>query len=91
MADTKIVVKDVQIHPETGYVTYHVYSDNSNGNIQWHGPVKQYGCDHQMLRDRFHGSLEEFEAYVANEHRPFSGADPSMTEAVLKRKGAVIG
>lgn len=90
MAETKIVVKDVHIHPETGYVTYHVQSETVEGNQTWKGPVKQYGCDTQMLRDRFNGNLEEFEAFIKSEHGPLVGAHPKLVEAAVARKGKAL-
>lgn len=91
MAETKIIITNVHNHPETGHITYTVQSETVDGGSSWKGPLKQYGCDMQMLRDRFHGKLEEFESYIASEHKPFVGAHPEIMSALEKRKGAVIG
>jgi len=87
MADTKIKVRDVTVHPETGHLTYHVYAETTEGQHTWPGPVKLYGCDPQMLRDRFNGNLEEFEAWVKSQHAPFVGAHPAIQKAAMSRKG----
>jgi len=91
MAKTEIVVHDVHVHPETGHITYTVRSRTTDGKATWDGPLKQYGIDRQALRDRFHGSIDEWEAHVALEHAPFCGADPQEVQDLIKRKGKVIG
>lgn len=90
MAETKIVIHDVHVHPETGHTTYTLKAETTEGTATWTGPVKQYGVDPQMLRDRFNGDISQFEKWAANEHKSIIGAHPEYVDKMMKRKGCVI-
>lgn len=90
-AKTEIHVHDVSVHPSTGHVTYVLKARTTDGNAVWDGPKATYGVDPHTLRDRFNGDIAQFEAWAASEHRALVGADPKLVDAVMKRKGVVIG
>jgi len=85
--EAKIIVKDVQVHSETGYVTYHIYSVSQLDGVTYEGPIKQYGIDAQMLRDRYNGSLEQFEAHVKQQHAHLMGVHKGLVAQAMSRKG----
>lgn len=89
--ETQIIVHDVNVTPMTGHITYLVRTKTTKDNAEWYGPLRQYGIDQQMLRDRFHGSLDEFEAWIVKEHHSIAGAHPKLVEDVMARKGKVLG
>jgi hypothetical protein len=89
--ESKTVVKNISVNRETGHIVYHVHTVNTEGNATWNGPVKDYGVDLQMLRDRFNGNIEEFEAWILKEHAPYVGANPELTDRLLKRIGGTLG
>jgi hypothetical protein len=88
--ETKIIIYDVHVHPETGYVTYTLQTVTKDGSRSWMGPKKQYGTDQQMLRDRFNSDIAQFEAWAAREHRAIVGVHPEFVDQMMKRKGQVI-
>lgn len=88
--ETKIIIHDVHIHPETGYVTYTLKAQTTDGNRSWMGPLKQYGTDQQQLRDRYNGDIAQFEAWAAREHRSIVGVHPEFVDEMMKRKGQII-
>jgi hypothetical protein len=90
MPQTTIIVHDVHVHPDTGHTTYTLKSETTNGNAKWTGPLRQYGIDRQALRDRFNDSIDEFEAHIAIEHRPFCGVHPADRDALVARKGKTL-
>ena len=91
MAESKVVIHDYKLDPNTGRVELHLKTQNTEGTATWEGPVKQYSCDQHMLRDRFNGNIEEFEAWCAREHQQLTGVHPDLHATLAARKGKVIG
>jgi hypothetical protein len=90
-AKTEVIIHDVNVHPSTGHVSYVLKTRTTDGNASWEGPKATYGVDAQTLRDRFNGDIAQFEVWAANEHKSLTGPHPDVLEAVMKRKGQVIG
>ena len=88
---TEIVIHDYKVDPLNGGIEVHLKTKRTEGNNIREGRPKIYGCDRQMLRDRFNGNLEEFEAWAAREHGKLTGASESLKAQVAARKGKVIG
>lgn len=89
--ETKIIIHDYQVHPNTGHVTVLVKSHTADGKAEWDGPLMAYGADAVTFRHRFNSDPAQFENWVASEHRANMGAQPGLIDALLKRKGQVIG
>lgn len=91
MADKQsVVIHDYRHDAHTGRIEVHLKVKHESGNAEWHGPIRQYGCDAQTLRDRFNGNIEEFEAWAAKQHRSIEGIHPDMVQKLMERKGKVI-
>ena len=90
-AETKIIIVDYEQNGLTGHITVKVKTHTADGNSSWDGPIMQYGVDALAFRTRFSGDIEQFEAWVVSEHRANIGANQKLTEALLARKGKVIG
>lgn len=88
--ETKIVVHDYSVHPETGHIRLSLRTESVDGNHKWYGPIAGYGTDPKMLQTRFHGSIDEFEQWAKTEHAPFIGAHPGLQEELSKRKGRAL-
>lgn len=89
--ETKIVLLGY-IHSETnGHISARVQSVTTDGPQTWKGPVRTYGIDAHAFRVKFNGDLDHFEKWIANEHKQYIGANAELTQALEKRKGAVIG
>ena len=91
MAKTEIIIVDYSQDARTGHISVRVKSHTVDGNASWDGPERIYGMDALAFRGRFKGDIEQFEAWVVSEHRQNLGADLVLTDALLKRKGKVIG
>lgn len=91
MAETQIIIHDVHVHHETGHVTYTLNAKTTHASGAITEVKKQYGIDAQALRDRFNDDISQFENWISQEHRKFSGADPVFVQKLLERKGTVIG
>ena len=86
-----VVMHEYSIDAQTGRIELHLKTKSSEDNVTWEGPIKQYTCDPQTLRDRFNGDLDTFIQWAAREHRSIVGVKPGLAEELEKRKGAVIG
>lgn len=86
-AQTKVVIHDYKVDPMTGRIEVHLRCRTVDGNHSWDGPIKQYSVDPQTLRDRFNGSIDDFEAWAAREHRSIVGAPPGLADNLQARKG----
>jgi hypothetical protein len=91
MAETTVVIEQYKVNPHTGHITVSVHCHTVDGNSRWNGPTKVYGTDLQMFRDKFQGSVEAFETWVANEHKSITGPPTGLVETLQTRKGKVIG
>jgi hypothetical protein len=91
VATSQVIVDDYHVHPQSGHITITVTTHTKTANSKWKGETKQYGCDIQTLRDRFAGDIQQFENWVAAEHKSMTGPPPGLAEAVMVRKGRVIG
>lgn len=89
-ATTSVVIHDYKADALTGRIELHLKCVTADGNAAWDGPVKQYSCDPQTLRDRFNGNIEEFEAWAAKQHQSIVGVQPGLTEKLAARKGQTI-
>lgn len=87
---SSVVIHDYKADAHTGRIELHLKVRNTEGSATWDGPVKQYSCDAQTLRDRFNGNLDEFEAWASREHRHNVGVKPGLHEELQARKGKVI-
>lgn len=88
--ETRVLIKDYSVHPQTGHIRLALQTHSKDGSHEWYGPVVDYGTDPKMLEIRFHGSVEEFEAWAKMEHAPYIGAHPGLQEKLSKRKGMAI-
>ena len=91
MAETSIMIVDYAQDGRTGHISVRVKSHTVDGNASWDGPERIYGVDALAFRGMFKGDIEQFENWVCAEHRQNMGADLVLTDALLKRKGKVIG
>lgn len=91
MADTQIIITDYDHDQKTGHISVRVKSRTKDGNATWDGPERTYGCDAVMFRSRFNSDIAQFEAWVVHQHKANEGAHKELTQALLARKGKVIG
>ena len=91
MAETTVIIHDYRVDGNTGRIEVHLKCRTVDGKASWDGPVKQYSVDPQALRDRFNGSVGEFEQWAMNEHASIVGAPPGLAEQLAKRKGTILG
>lgn len=89
--NTKIILVRYGQDQRTGHITVTVKSKTTDGDHTWDGPERQYGCDATSFRERFNSDPEQFEAWIASEHKQYLGANAKLMEHLDTRKGKVIG
>ena len=91
MAETKVIIDDYRVHPHTGHIEVDVHCHTVEGSASWDGPAKTYGFDRHIFHHQFNNDIEQLETYVAKQHRVMMGPPPGLVDALVKRKGKVIG
>jgi len=89
--ETKIILVGYRHDDHTGHVSVTVKSVTTDGNASWEGPERVYGVDSVAFVHRFNSDPEQFEAWVAGQHKQYLGAHNELTEHLKSRKGKVIG
>ena len=88
---TEILLVGYHQDQRTGHISARVKSRTTDGTSTMDGPEMVYGVDALAFRHRFNSNPEEFEAWIANQHRAYIGASQAIMEHLSKRKGMVIG
>lgn len=91
MAESQIIIHDYHVDQNTGHVSVFVKTHTVEGSASWDGPTRRYGIDAVAFRDRFEGNVQQFENWVASEHRAYEGAHVDLVDHLLQRKGKAIG
>lgn len=81
MYDVRIV--SYAVNGTTGYMTVNVCAVEVNGNTTRTGPQKGYGIEADTLKAHWGGDLNQWLAWVKQEHQKYHGLHESM-DAQLK-------
>lgn len=88
---TEIILVKYGADGRTGHISVTVKSHTVDGNNSWDGPERTYGTDAASFKNRFNSDPEQFEAWVAGEHKQYIGAHEALMAALEARKGKCIG
>ncbi len=92
MADgVQIVVDDFRVDQVTGHVTIRVHSVTTQGSETWNGPVRGYGFDAAMFKNRFSNDIDQVKSWIVSSHLGYHGAQQSLVRELGKLAGTVIG
>jgi hypothetical protein len=80
----KIIVKDVKVHPVTGYMEVDVVAVNDKGV---EGPKKTYGTDAHQLQSAYSGDINLWLASVKGTHEQHHGHHEVLAAQLLGMKG----
>lgn len=91
MKQSKMMLEDVHVDPETGHITLTVRMHTTDGKATWHGPRRPYGCDVGMFQGMFAGDIEQLKNWVYQQHAALTGAHLGFVDTLMKMKGTRIG
>jgi hypothetical protein len=89
--ETQVILVRYGQDARTGHISVVVKSHTVDGKNSWDGPERTYGTDAASFQKRFNSDPEQFEAWVAGEHKQYMGANDALMEHLASRKGKVIG
>jgi hypothetical protein len=88
---SKIFVRRVHVHPDTGHITIRLQSETSHESAAWTGPVKDWGVDAETFHHRFGADKQHLIDYMVGEHKAFMGRHDGLTDELSKLEGTQIG
>jgi len=75
----------------TGHMTVHVQSVTQTADNQTlRGPVKSYGIDPDAVQLAHGGAVEQWLAWVKQQHQRFAGVNQTMSAAIAAKKGKAL-
>ena len=89
--ETKIFVRSVRRHPDTGHITIRLQSETTDGSATWFGHLKDYGFDNEVFYGRFGGDIVQLTNYLVSEHRAMIGRNAALVDTLTKLEGKQIG
>lgn len=88
---TEVIIKDVNVHPQTGHITVRVFTKTTDGGASWTGPEKDYGVDANHFAGHLNGDVEQLKKWILNQHQAYTGVHMGLVGELAKLKGQVIG
>lgn len=85
--ESHIIIDDVDVDQNTGHITLWVYMHTKDGNAEWNGPRRGYGCDATMFHGMFGGDIEQLKNWVHSQHCHLHGAHLEFVDQLMKMKG----
>jgi hypothetical protein len=82
-----IRVKDVRVHPITGYMEVEVVAEKTAGRTTTTGPVRTYGIDAGVLQAAYSGDVKLWLAVVKGQHEDYTGLHNDLSDKLMAYKG----
>lgn len=88
--DTSVVLKDVRVHQNTGYIEVDLMTVAQDGNSKMEGFTKTYGADIHHILHGYNGDTELWLQAIKGEHARHSNHHAEVTADLHRRKGKEI-